>query len=719
MSSRSLSSEMVSLIHHVELNESGWWKKAIGQVIKGTLWRAGIALTFEELIVQMKRELSVAVAEELIRDQIGKLAEQGAVSIIGQKYKLAEFVRSELNEISILAEKEHQECHDIFVKACELHVSDLCADQVYAEFSRCLLKSVRVAGANLFHLLADGMLERDVDWLVPFLAKYGEQHQEGLKVVVTSFFAPGNSSCRKQVLRLLTAHFFAEASQLSVATLMAIESKRKKRSIKIVLDTNFLFSILQLHENPGDESALSLVEIAKQSDNNFNIVLYVLPSTVEEAQNVIVSQIRQLQNIRTSQAMSRAVSTQQITSIAKKFFDAAGKSPGLTAEAYFAPYIEDMRTVLAGKNIKILDAHPSLYRVRQDVLDDVVDETKKQEAELPVAKHKSYETLLHDAILWHAVKDRRSVNDNSLFEVEYWAVSIDWKLIAFDRQKRISNQTSLPVVLHPSNLIQFIQFWIPRSQDLDDVLVDSLKLPLYFQSFDPEDERATMKILDSISRFEDVADFSESTIKVLLTNKALRKRLKSEGASNEESFDLVRSELESINDLAASKLVASSAALRAAELQLESERESRRILEDEALRVARLNTAAQAVADSDRSKLARIDYFLKFIVAPTLSACFVFYIAHKLLGFLEVPAVLVTIACVGFSILPITIFSLYGVRYASSRPCLAAWEVVKFQMSLSKCIYGLLFFAVSSILSAVLWEVFKPAYDWLVNWLIG
>src|SRR5690606_5988133 len=41
MAKRTLPPEVVSLIHHVELNENGWWKKAVGQIVKGLLLKLG------------------------------------------------------------------------------------------------------------------------------------------------------------------------------------------------------------------------------------------------------------------------------------------------------------------------------------------------------------------------------------------------------------------------------------------------------------------------------------------------------------------------------------------------------------------------------------------------------------------------------------------------------------------------------------------------------
>ena len=63
--SKILSSEIVSLVHHVKLNESGWWEKAIQNIIISTF---GInnneAISdkqiFDNLITEIKTEIDIA-----------------------------------------------------------------------------------------------------------------------------------------------------------------------------------------------------------------------------------------------------------------------------------------------------------------------------------------------------------------------------------------------------------------------------------------------------------------------------------------------------------------------------------------------------------------------------------------------------------------------------------------------------------------------------------
>lgn len=606
MTARVLSAEIVSLIHHVELNKSGWWKKAIGQVIKGVLWTAQGPETLEEIKSGLKREVGIGLPDEILQRQVESLI--GAAAVVrlpSGQYKLTEKTRIELSVARDAALADQVACHESFLVSCRQHCPSRVPEDVWAQFMRSLLEAVRVAGANLFHLLADGNLEREFDWVSRFLAPFTTSERQGLRLVLSEFFSPTNHVCRGQVLRLLSAHFFAEASQLSPATIASIEGVRKKRLIKVVLDTNFIFSVLQLHDNPADNAALSLIDLAQAGNSKLEIRLYVLPSTLEETQKTLINQMHLVERIRTTPAMSNAALSQPLPSIAKRFFDEARRCPGLTAQAFFQPYVDDLRTILMDKGINVLDVN-SAIRTRQDVIDDILAETERQAAELPENKRKGYETLLHDVVLWHAVKDRRGDNGASPFEVEYWAVSIDWRLIAFDRRKRAKQLSALPVVLHPSGLVQLIQFWVPRTERLEESLIDTLRLPLFFQSFDPEDEKATIRVLEAISRFENVDDIPEPTLKIILANQVLRARLHEGDATNDEVFALVRDELLTQHKETVSALSKAQDNLAQTQASLDAEREGRersaRQLSDASKEIEEANKRATA-AEKAREEL--------------------------------------------------------------------------------------------------------------------
>lgn len=605
MTLRHLSPEIVSLIHHVELNESGWWKKAVGQVVRGVMWKSNTSSTLNDLNTALKAELGNPFTDEVLQRQLDTLVAQGHVTRIpGPSYKLTEKCREELTAAHRKAMDEQEQCHKGFLESCTIYCPELEREKVWDEYAKALLGAVQVAGANLFHLLSDGNLKRDSDWQKKFCSKFSHQSYEGLQNVIGAFFAPDNQACRRQVLRLLSAHFFAESSQFSPETLSAIESGRKKKSIKVVLDTNFLFSVLQLHSNPGDDAALTLLDVAQKAGRHLDIKFYVLPLTLDETVRVLVNQVHSLERIRTTSAMANAALSQPLSSIAKKFFDAASKTPGLTASTFFRPYIEDLRTILQSRGISVLEAHPSVYSQRQDVIDDILDEQKFEEKEFEPVRRKNYDALLHDVVLWHAVRDRRPEGADSPFEAEYWAVSMDWRLIGFDRHKRSALTEKLPVVLHPSNLVQLVQFWVPRSDKLEGSLVDSLQLPLFFHSFDLEDERATVKVLEAISRFENIDDIPEHSLKIVLANQVLRGRLRTGDASNDEVFALVREEFLTQHKGTAKALEVTQGNLSNTAAALEAERAIREQTNQQlADATARADAAENAAAKAIEEKL--------------------------------------------------------------------------------------------------------------------
>lgn len=740
MSSRHLSPEIVSLIHHVELNESGWWRKAIGQVIKGVLWTAEMPQTMVALSAGLKSELDITLDTDILRKQLDILISQNSViRLHGDTYKLTEVSHRELTAAHKKATLERQACVDSFLLECSLHCAGLAPQEVWDFFSKSLRDAVQVAGANLYHLLADGNLSREPDWLSIFLSRYPE-HVEGLRKVLASFFSPDNHVCRGQVLRLLTAHFFAEASQLRPATISLIEGARTKRVIRVVLDTNIIFSILKLHDNPADDAAQTLLDIARHNNQKFEIKFYVFPGTLEEAQKTLANQMNLIRNIRVTNALAGAALTQPLPSIARKFFGAARSSPGLTAEAFFQPYIDDLRTILMGKNIHVLDAHPSIYNVRQDVVDDVLSEQERERREVPEPKRKGYDTLLHDVVLWHAIKDRRGSDPDTPFDVEYWAVSLDWRLMTFDKTKRKANESKLPLVLHPSSLVQLIQFWIPRSPILEEGLVDSLRLSLYFQHFDHEDEKATIKVLDSISRFEHVSDLPESTLKLVLANKVLRGRLRDASASNDVVFELVRDELiaehkhvlealdETRRSLTQSESTLEAEQVRSAESQQQLDRATaelmvanrraeeaeRKAADAESLRQQENASHARQLADTAQALRLKNRFTWIYLALPTLIGIAIGIIVY----FFAVarPSIFVQdwsiwAIVVAASLLPLSISCVLAQYHNERNPLIANWKLSRGLAQVGKkAIVAPVIAAVGAVFSGAVWDGVKLVF---------
>ena len=104
-----LTPEIISLIHHVELNESGWWKKAVGQFVKGALWKTEKPQTLAGLLAALKHEVGISLTDDVLVNQLDILMCQRAViKIPNQSYKLTEQARNDLNAIHEIAANEQE-----------------------------------------------------------------------------------------------------------------------------------------------------------------------------------------------------------------------------------------------------------------------------------------------------------------------------------------------------------------------------------------------------------------------------------------------------------------------------------------------------------------------------------------------------------------------------------------------------------------------------------
>lgn len=546
LAARELPQDVISLIHHVHLNEQGWWRKGVAQVLAGLLWKAEGAWTAVRIKNALQEQFNVAMALDDLKSCLKSMVSSGTVNEVRTgEYRLSEVASRELSKQAAEGEAEVQRAKDYFLKELGTQCgSALDANQAWQAFVEELTAAVRQTGANTFNLLTGVELERHEDWLVGFVQRFGTQYIDCLKRVVASFFSPVNPDGKQYVLRLLSAYFFVESTQLNRRTIESIDAKRSKRKLKLYLDSNFLFSVLGLHDNPADDAAISLLELAKSAKAYIDISFVVAPHTLDETQRTVYACMEHAKRVQVSRVLQTAAASAPLPSALRKFFhDGAKAGQAVSPEDYFGPYARNLKTVLQRTGIIVdNDINVSEYRLDQRVIDDEHWENERQQAQ-KTGRQKSYEAIEHDIILWYAVNDQRPKHTESPFDAEAWVVTVDMRLAAFDRRKT-PRYMGVPTVLLPSNLAQLIQFWVPRSDQLEATLLDSLKLPLFFREFDRDDERVTMRILSALSRYRDVEDLGVETVRDLLVNEALRQRIEAGvDASVDDDLAMVQEEV--------------------------------------------------------------------------------------------------------------------------------------------------------------------------------
>jgi hypothetical protein len=545
---RILSPEIVSLIHHVELNQRGWWKKAMVQVVQAALWLQEQPCDLPALRATVQSQLGANPTPEALQKAVDALLSSKTIQLLpNKKYKLSEAAKAQFADIVEKSKQDQTAAEHEFSLALQHFCRQLDPQQTWKKFADALGRAIARIGANAYHLLVDGTLEKDFDWLNDFLKLFPAEDQEGLKAALATFFRPACSASRAFVLQRLTAYFFMEAAQLRQETIEAVEARQgKRRTIRLVLDTNVLFSVLGMHENPMDSTAESLLTMATNAEGPVEVRLLVLPSTVEEARRVLSAIEASLEGIRYARVVSAAAAKMPLSSVAARYFAQNAQAGGaLSPREYFAPYTENLTAVLRTKGVDILSWPLDHYVADQRVVDSIIDWREHEQRTRREDQRRQYEAIQHDMILWHALRDHRTEHTDSPLDVDTWGVTLDGRLVGFDvaKRRRLGVSSAVPLVLHLTNMVQLLQFWIPRSDALEASIMDTLRLPLFFPAFDERDEETTIGILKAISRYENADDLPEEAVRSIVANQALRSRIQESNASSQETFEFVRDAL--------------------------------------------------------------------------------------------------------------------------------------------------------------------------------
>jgi len=512
----------------------------------GAIWLCGKPLSLSEISQELCTRFYVNLDPGKVKQQADQLCQNGMlVSLPGGELKVSERAIEELEEEVKEAEEIESKAKgrflDLFRKCCPA----LAADEGWESFNvKLLLPLVREIGARTYQLICGTALNLEATpRFLDFLATYPPEDRQSIRTVIVSFLDPTDPCVRSYVLRNLNAHFFLEAGNLHEHTIAALAAIAKNPpSFKIFVDTNFLFSFLGLHENPSNEAAKYLMEMTAQLSAKVSCKFYVSTLTLDETKRVIGWHRDSLRGLSLTPKLAQAALDTGLTGIARKFVDFQNKvGHPVRAEDYFGPYLTDLIPTLRAKNVELFNESLERYGTQQGVVDDILAQFEHEKERYGV-RAKRYEELEHDVILWHFVRDKRPSRLESPLEATYWIVTVDYHLLGFDLFKRRNAQNQIPNCLHPTTLIQMLQFWLPRTPEFDEAVLGSLRLPFLFQEFDPAAEKVTVRILEALARFENINELPREVVTAILVNEALRQKVALEG-DEQKQVELVKQAL--------------------------------------------------------------------------------------------------------------------------------------------------------------------------------
>lgn len=542
-----LPKEVTALFHHVELNRAGWWDKGVQRLVLAAVWLSDHTPNIDEIKNTLKRDFCLQLMNGKLNKALSELEKQNIlIQLQDGSYRIPDNQR-------VLFEREIEESEKVTIDARDYFTSlvnemsdALDPQNVWNEFeSKFLAPLIKEVGSNAYHLIAGKKMVVDKRLVDNFLKQFDPAFHRNLRELITAFLDPKKDEVRAFISRLLHAQFCVEASGLTETVIDKISATIGKQvQYRLFVDTNFLFSLLDLHDNPSNDAARELQELITQLKSNLNIQLYIIPRTVHEAKTSIVSAKSSLSMVPSGTNFTQAALNVGFKGMARRFLEERlRRGSSLSVDDWFDPYLNDFIAIARGKGIEFFNEDLSTYATRQDVVDDInlVLEAEKRR---PQVKRKSYEKVAHDMILWHFAKDKRPAYVESTIDARDWILTVDFRFIGFDEHKQKKSESMVPLCLHPTSLIQLLQFWVPRTKEFEEAMLGSMRLPFLFQEFNVEAERTSLKILKGLGRFEGREDISEQTITRVILNDGLRSRLKAEHpVEAEEEIVLIRDAL--------------------------------------------------------------------------------------------------------------------------------------------------------------------------------
>lgn len=563
--SKILSSQIISLVHHVKLNESGWWEKSMQSIIISIFGINGNApLTEHDVLEHVSSEINTNIDKFRILKQLESLKVRRIVvtTVTHDLLVLSEAAFESFKE-SFSGQKEIEiEAERRFSNLCLNICPDKSSKQLWQDLNeQLIIPLIREIGAKTYELISgeEAISIDQYGQFVNFITRF-DGDRARIQLLLLQYFDFKNEFVKKHVLHQLNAYFFVEATNLNQETVEQVYSLSKSQThLKVFVDTNFLLTLLDLHDNPSNDAAIALIELLEEIENRVSVKFYVLPITIYEFKNLIVKFKDYLRKLKPTlnQAIA-AEASDDFSGIIKKYFQKCHeRKVMLDVDDYFDPYLDNFTVNIRKRNIEIEQVNMDKYSNDQRVVDDLLEQIEYRfDKNLNQGKYKGltdnekqdrkdliYSKFNHDCQLWYYVKDKRPAYVDSTKDIKNWIITLDFSFLEFDKYKQFkttSNKISL--CIHPNEFISMLQFWVPRTEKFENAILGNFRLPFLFKEIDNESEKVSLEILKAMSQYEDSEKFTPELVTEILTNKALRQKIKVNNTI-EENAALIKEEL--------------------------------------------------------------------------------------------------------------------------------------------------------------------------------
>jgi hypothetical protein len=178
--STQLKEELVSLIHHIELNKVGWWDKTIQRIILGIIWSSGNRLSAKAVYNTSKNKYHINITQDIVDRMVQTSIDSDILALLpSEELKILEeplkSFETELEQTKDVAE----EAKKSFTKIVYVHCPSVTIDETWHLFNNILLMPlIKELGAKTYRFIAGRDIELKTSSFKGFLRHFPEECHE-------------------------------------------------------------------------------------------------------------------------------------------------------------------------------------------------------------------------------------------------------------------------------------------------------------------------------------------------------------------------------------------------------------------------------------------------------------------------------------------------------------------------------------------------------------
>jgi hypothetical protein len=530
----SLMEKFDRIVQVLSLVSSDRRKETIKEFILYILYALGDRCDIDNIQDFIESEFSIKLFEEDLIEGLGALIDDGKIQTADYNTYA---IDPEITEDIKWHQKEVQERADfLYVDFCfqidglsNRSISEDGKLRLYKIFQEYVYECIYLFGkesVSLFKVSNETIQDLRVKVLRSSIRKITEKNEaEVLKAYIKSF--PDNlTSTQVDFIE----HLVSKAEDFYSLGLSNDQAEDLKNfsllNWIIFLDTNVLYSILDLHDHPENEACQKIVQIVNSNSDLLNIKFMFLQRTHEELlkrraffEDTIPRHTYKQSNIK---MMLRRENLDSFTaSYLQKMMKFGSDTP------HPVELIDRHITILKNKNIEINKRDLSAIDTNSETFLQLISDYKKAESifneakaerGLPFRGPKDLDNVEHDIFFREAIRRLRINKPVSLSESKYFGLTLDAYLIKFDNyQLRKEPKTAdllIPTFFKPSFLLSKLLRLLPvKTEDYKRAFVKSISTPTLRKN-----KPDTVNTLQTVARFNALGLYDNAVILDCLTD---------------------------------------------------------------------------------------------------------------------------------------------------------------------------------------------------------